>query len=125
MPMHGTPCAEPTTPAKSAPSSKPRALRWGLLIRLGVVALLLWPAWQVVVLFAGNVHEVIPGRLYRGAQPSAQSLETLIHQYKIRTVLNVRGCCWPDPWYLAEAALCERLCVNLQDVSFSAVHLPS
>jgi protein tyrosine phosphatase (PTP) superfamily phosphohydrolase (DUF442 family) len=124
--MHRTPCAEPTTPAKSAPSSKPRRLRWRLLIRLGVMALLLWPAWQVGrVLFAGNVHEVIPGRLYRGAQPSARSLETLIHQYRIRTVLNVRGCCWPDNWYVAEAAVCERLGVNLQDVSFSAVHLPS
>src|SRR5947208_17092949 len=97
-----------------------------LLIGLGAIALSLWPAWQLCnLLFLGNVHEVIPGKLYRGAQPSAQSLEALIHKHKIRTVLNVRGCCWPDKWYTDEAAVCERLDVNLEDVSFSAVHLPS
>src|SRR5581483_7257987 len=52
-------------------------------------------------------------------------LETLVQRYKIRTVLNVRGCCWPDPWYVAEASTCQRLGVNLEDVSFSAIHLPS
>lgn len=103
-----------------------RRISWRLLLRLGVAALLVWPAWEVGrVLFAGNVHEVIPGKLYRGAQPSAASLETLIHKHNIRTVLNVRGCCWPDDWYVAEAAVCERLGVQLEDVSFSAVHLPS
>jgi hypothetical protein len=123
--MHPITCAAPATSTNSVPPS-PRRFRWRLALGLGGVAVMVWPAWELAcVLFAGNVHEVIPGRLYRGAQPSEQSLETLIHKYKIRTVLNVRGCCWPDPWYLAEAALCERLCVNLQDVSFSAVHLPS
>jgi protein tyrosine phosphatase (PTP) superfamily phosphohydrolase (DUF442 family) len=126
MSMHPTATAEPPTPAKSAPPAPSRRLFWSRLIRFSVVALLLWPAWEIGrVLFAGNVHEVIPGKLYRGAQPSAQSLEALIHKYKIRTVLNVRGCCWPDNWYVAEAAVCERLGVNMQDVSFSAVHLPS
>ena len=110
--------------ARGESPSQSRRRRW--LIRLGIVALLLWPAWKVADVFlAGNVHEVIPGRLYRGAQPSASSLESLVDKYKIRTVLNVRGCCWPDDWYVAEAAVCERLGVNLHDVCFSAVHLPS
>jgi protein tyrosine phosphatase (PTP) superfamily phosphohydrolase (DUF442 family) len=97
-----------------------------LLIWLGVAALLAWPLWEVSrVLFLGNVHEVIPGKLYRGAQPSAASLESLVQRYQIRTVLNVRGCCWPDVWYRAEAETCQRLGVNLEDVCFSAVHYPS
>src|SRR5258707_11747340 len=99
------------------PPSIPRRLRWRLLICLGAFALALWPAWELSrLLFLGNVHEVIPGKLYRGAQPSAESLETLIHKHKIRTVLNVRGCCWPDKWYVDEAGVCERLGVNLEDV---------
>jgi hypothetical protein len=109
-----------------APPANPRRLRWSLLIRLSAVALLVWPLWEIGrVVFGGNVHEVIPGKLYRGAQPSPSSLEALIRKYKIRTVLNVRGCCWPDPWYRGEAEVCEKLGVNLEDVCFSAVHLPS
>lgn len=97
-----------------------------LLIGFAVLALALWPAWALTnLLVLGNVHEVIPGKLYRGAQPSGPALEAIIHKYKIRTVLNVRGCCWPDKWYTDEAAVCERLGVNLEEVSFSAVHLPS
>lgn len=115
--------AEPE-PVSAAPHVRRPPLR--LLISLGVAALLLWPAWRLGQLFFfGNVHEVIPGKLYRGAQPSAKSLEALIDRHQIRTVLNVRGCCWPDAWYLDEASVCERRGVNLEDVCFSAVHLPS
>src|SRR5438067_4830496 len=75
----------------------PKRRRWRWLIFASVAALLVWLAWEVShVLLAGNVHEVIPGKLYRGAQPSGSSLEVLIRKYHIRTVLNVRGCCWPD-----------------------------
>jgi protein tyrosine phosphatase (PTP) superfamily phosphohydrolase (DUF442 family) len=124
--MHLTACAEPTPSSASASPSKPRRLWWSRLIRLSVAALVLWFAREAGwMLFAGNVHEAIPGKLYRGGQLSGPSLETLINKYKIRTVLNVRGCCWPDNWYLDEAAVCERLGVNMEDVSFSAIHLPS
>jgi protein tyrosine/serine phosphatase len=115
MLMRDTACAEP----------KPRRW-WSLLLRLGTAALILLPVWHFSGIFlTGNVHTVIPWQLYRGAQPSAQSLEDLIRKYKIRTVLNARGCCWPDTWYTDEAAVCQRLGVNLEDVCFSAVHLPS
>ena len=104
---------------------KPRRW-WKLLIHLGIAALILVPIWHFSGIFlTGNLHEVIPGKFYRGAQPSAQSLENLIRKYKIRTVLNARGCCWPDRWYTDEAEVCQRLGVNLEDVCFSAVHLPS
>ncbi len=117
----------PEIPAASTdPIVRPRrGWRAGLLL-LCLVALLTWPAWKIGWIYlVGNIHEVIPGQLYRGAQPTAQSLEDLIDRHGIRTVLNTRGCCWPDPWYIAEAELCQRRGVNLEDVSFSAVHLPS
>lgn len=106
---------------------QPKPRRWWiLLIRFSPVALPLLVLWHFSNIFlTGNVHEVIPGQVYRGAQPSAQSLENLIRKYKIRTVLNARGCCWPDDWYTAEAGICQRLGVNLEDICFSAVHLPS
>jgi len=107
-------------------AGKPRK-RWGIwLIRLGVAALFVWPLMLLYQLYgAGNVHEIIPGQVIRGAQPSPAALGKLIDRYKIRTVLNVRGCCWPDEWYVGEAKLCQERGVNLEDVSFSAVHLPS
>ncbi|HZZ81910.1 MAG TPA: tyrosine-protein phosphatase [Gemmataceae bacterium] len=108
-----------------APDTHSRSLR-SRLIRLGLVIALLAPVGYYAYGFlTGNVHEVIHGEVYRGAQPSAASLERLIHKYKIRTVLNVRGCCWPDNWYINEADVCQRLSVDLEDVCFSAVHLPS
>jgi protein tyrosine/serine phosphatase len=107
-------------------SDPTRRFPWRWLLTIVCLAGLAWPAWTLCyTLLLGNVHEVIPGKLYRGAQPSAAGMEALIKKHHIRTVLNVRGCCWPDPWYADEAAVCERLNVNLEDVTFSAVHLPS
>ena len=73
----------------------------------------------------GNVHAVIPGRLYRGAQLSSESLETLVRKHGIRTVINVRGCCFPEEWFVTEATTCQRLGVHLEDITLSAVHMPA
>jgi hypothetical protein len=124
--MHATAPAETALPMLADPPKTPRRFPWRIMIRVGIVALIVWPAWSITRMFlTGNVHEAIPGKLYRGGQLSPRALEALIDQHQIRTVLNVRGCCWPDEWYLGEADLCERRGVNLEDVSFSAVHLPS
>lgn len=119
--MQVTARAEPAAPSVVSPRPNLR-----LFLAIGLTALMAWPGWEVGrYVLAGNVHEVIPGSLYRGGQPSARSLETIIQRHNIRTVLNVRGCCWPDVWYTDEVGVCERLNVNLEDVSFSAIHLPS
>lgn len=124
--MQPTASAAPSAIPTPTPSSRPRRNWWRRLILLSAAALLVWPLWQLGHMYlAGNIYEIIPGKLYRGAQPSPQFLETLIDRHKIRTVLNVRGCCYPDAWYVAEAEVCERRGVHLEDVCFSAVHLPS
>src|SRR5438045_151520 len=94
--------------------------RWGThLLCVAACALAVWGLWEVShITLLGNLHEIIPGRLYRGAQPSPESLERLVHQYHIRTVLNVRGCCFPDKWYVGEAEVCQRLGIQLEDVTF-------
>ncbi len=99
---------------------------WPMLARLAACGLVAWFAWEIAyVSFLGNVHAVIPGQLYRGGQPSPAALETLIQRYSLRTVINVRGCCYPEEWYIAEAETCQRLGVHLEDITFSAMHLPS
>ncbi len=124
--MSQTVCAEPPPDQAALAPTRLRPIWRYRLIRLSVAALLVWPTWVLCKLYLlGNVHEVIPGRLYRGAQPSAHSLEQLIDRYGIRTVLNTRGCCYRDQWYRDQAAVCQRRGVELHDVTFSAVHYPS
>lgn len=83
-------------------------------------------AWEVGgVMLGRNFHAVIPGRVYRCAQPTAAGLEQVVRQHGIRTVVNLRGIGVPWPWYLDECRASHRLDVNHEDVSFSASRLPA
>jgi hypothetical protein len=77
------------------------------------------------VAFGGNVHEVIPGAVYRCSQPTPKRLEKLVRKYHIRTVVNLRGCCDPAKWYLVESRASARLDLSQEDLPFSAGRLPS
>ncbi|MFD1746107.1 tyrosine-protein phosphatase [Rhizobium helianthi] len=76
----------------------------GLTMLSLLVALLLWLGYLQLV---GNFHEVIPGRLYRSAQLSSQSLGSYLEEYKIKTVINLRGEHIGSPWYDQELATVE------------------
>jgi predicted protein tyrosine phosphatase len=77
------------------------------------------------VLIGANFHTVIPGVVYRTAQPSAKRLASLVRTCGIRTVVNLRGCCDPFPWYLEECAAANHLNLSLEDLPFSATRLPA
>jgi hypothetical protein len=77
------------------------------------------------VLLGTNFHTVIPGAVYRTAQPSAERLASLVRTYGIRTIVNLRGCCDPYPWYLEECVGANRLNLSQEDLPFSATRLPS
>jgi protein tyrosine phosphatase (PTP) superfamily phosphohydrolase (DUF442 family) len=99
-------------------------LRWPTRgLALALVGLGAW--WLAQVLIGSNLHVVIPGRVYRGAQPTGASLERIVRQYGIRTIVNLRGCGTPLPWYIDEARVAQRHGIALEDVSFSAIHLPA
>ncbi|MDR6757043.1 protein tyrosine/serine phosphatase [Mycoplana sp. BE70] len=76
-------------------------------------------AFLIGLQLAGNFHEVIPGELYRSAQPSAAQIERYVRQYGIRTIVNLRG---PSsrPWYQSEVATAERLDVRHFDFGMSS-----
>jgi hypothetical protein len=112
----------PTEPT----ASRPRAPLAGALLRgcaAGLVVTACCHAGRV--LFGPNFHAVVPGKVYRCAQPSGPRLERWVRRYGIRTVVNLRGCCDPSPWYLEEARAAGRLDVSLEDLGFSAARLPS
>jgi hypothetical protein len=77
------------------------------------------------VLFGSNFHTVLPGRVYRCAQMTPQRLEEVVSAHGIRTVVNLRGCGNPLPWYMDECRVTHRLNVAQEDVCFSAGRLPS
>jgi hypothetical protein len=77
------------------------------------------------VLLGPNFHTVIPGQVYRSAQLSASALDRFIRSKHIRTVVNLRGCCDPEPWYLDEGRVTMRGDVSMEDLGFSASRLPS
>jgi hypothetical protein len=77
------------------------------------------------VLLAGNLHVVIPGQVYRSAQPSARDLDMIIEKHGIRTVINLRGNGSPASWYLDECRATHRHEVCQEDLCFSAGRLPA
>lgn len=48
-------------------------------------------AFVIFTTASGNFHAVIPGEVYRSAQPLGAALARYRNEYGIRTVLNLRG----------------------------------
>jgi protein tyrosine phosphatase (PTP) superfamily phosphohydrolase (DUF442 family) len=100
---------------------------WRKALVSGVVAglVLALGGETVHVMFGRNFHAVLPGRVYRCAQQSSTNLERLIQAHGIRTVVNLRGCGPPLPWYMDECRTTHRLGVSQEDVSLSASRMPA
>ncbi len=98
--------------------------RWGpVALKALVLGLGAW--WLGDILLGANLHTVLPGKVYRGAQPTEASLDRLVREYGIRTIVNLRGCSTPLDWYLDEGRVAQQHGIALEDISLSAVHLPS
>jgi hypothetical protein len=107
-------------------AARTRRSRGRIILHGVVAAALLALAYHVYdILLGSNFHTVIPGQVYRSAQLSASELESLLRSKKIHTVINLRGCCDPEAWFLDEARITLRNNVSLEDLGFSAGRLPS
>jgi protein tyrosine phosphatase (PTP) superfamily phosphohydrolase (DUF442 family) len=79
------------------------------------------------VLIGANFHVVIPGEIFRCAQPTPEFLAWAVREHGIRTVVNLRGI-GDGPivdWYEREAAACQELGLSLENLTFSAYRLPN
>jgi protein tyrosine phosphatase (PTP) superfamily phosphohydrolase (DUF442 family) len=110
----------------TAPATPPRRrLRLRLVVYGGAIGLVLAGAVEAGrVLLGTNFHTLIPGRVYRCAQLSGPALRQVIAARGIRTVINLRGCGAPFPWYLDECRSTHDLNVAQHDICFSAGRLP-
>jgi protein tyrosine phosphatase (PTP) superfamily phosphohydrolase (DUF442 family) len=109
-----------TLPSKRKP---PRPWRWLLLGAVLPISLVGAEAGHIF--WNGNVHALLPGRVYRCAQPSPESLRRLVEEHDIRTVVNLRGCCEGFAWYDAECRATQQLDLSQEDVCMSAGRMPS
>lgn len=89
---------------------------------LAAVGLFLYEAGRVIA--GSNRHEIIPGKVYRSAQPSGADVRDLVKGKGIRTVVNLRGLCDDFDWYRAEATATGELGVSQEDICLSANTLP-
>jgi protein tyrosine phosphatase (PTP) superfamily phosphohydrolase (DUF442 family) len=115
-------CNEPPcAPAGCSRKGLAGSILKGLVAGLAVALLI--EAYNVEL--GGNCHAILDGRAYRCAQPTAQQLEKMVRQHRIRTVINVRGNCMPMPWYRDECRVTSQLDVAMEDICLSAARLPS
>lgn len=105
----------------------PRPVAWlmrGLKIgggAIGLVAAAIGLYWGIVQ-YDGNLHAVSDGVLYRSAQLSAAETRSVVRQYGIRSVLNLRGAHRGSEWYDEEVAAAAQLGLAHYDYPLSAKH---
>jgi hypothetical protein len=109
-----------------APSTA-RPCPWGTALLRGALAgLALGLALHAAyVLLGPNFHTVVPGAVYRCAQPSPRYLKRLVRKLGIRTVLNLRGYSEPASWYRQQCRVANELNLSHEELGFSAGRLPS
>lgn len=113
--------------APSGPA--PAAGRWGVP-RRGLSALaamaLLWLGIEFYYICLGpNFHVLLPGRVYRSSQLTLPELSTAIRRYGLRSVINLRGCCPDQDWYVDETALAAAQGLTHVDVNLSSYMPPN
>ncbi len=95
--------------------------RW--VIRIALVVLVPLAAVTLFLLAQlelGNFHEVLPGELYRSAQPTQEDLTRYTKEHGIKSVLNLRGGNPADGWYQEEIAASEELHITHLDFRMKA-----
>jgi protein tyrosine/serine phosphatase len=84
-----------------------------------------YAAYCGILAASGNFHIVKAGQLYRSAQLDKAEFGKVIENYRIKSVLNLRG---PDPdsaWYKDELAAMREHAVDHYDVGISAHQPPT
>jgi len=118
--------ATPTTPAPERTRVPAQPRRWPRWLRGAVWALVLVILAEPARMLLGhNFHTVIPGEIYRSAQPPSGWLRSFVKSAGIRTVINLRGTCYPQEWYVEEAYALQELGISLEDICLSAGRLPA
>ncbi len=103
-------------------TSRPLSRRIALVA--GAIALILGGTYVYLRYWRGNFHAVVPGKVYRSAQPSPARLRDWAREYNLKTVINLRGDS-SHSFMDAERAVTQELGIELITIRLSAVNLPT
>ncbi len=102
--------------------SKP--LRRRLLLLIVIIALV--PGAHIAnILIHGNFQPITEGEAYRSGQINKGNLEQYLKEYRIKSVLNLRGENSGADWYEDEVAVCSRLSVRHYDLAMDSTGKPA
>jgi len=79
---------------------------------------------SILLMRCANFHTVERGKLYRMAQPSVEQIDGFHGEYKIRTIINLRGANPDRKEYVAEKKAADFWSIDLVDIGMSAQRLP-
>jgi protein tyrosine/serine phosphatase len=82
----------------------------------------LYGAYCLALQANGNFHTVVPGEMYRSAQPSGEDVAAYAARYGIRSIINLRGENAQTEWYREEVAASQSSKVQHFDFRMSANH---
>ncbi|YCI06111.1 tyrosine-protein phosphatase (plasmid) [Ensifer sp. D2-11] len=82
-------------------------------------AALIFGGYLGALQLTGNFHEVLPGQLYRSAQPSAADIAGYARHFGIKTIVNLRGQS-KEAWYRQEVGAANRAGIAHFDFRLSA-----
>ena len=88
-------------------------------VSVGLMAASIGSYWGILQ-YQGNLHAVSAGILYRSAQLSKAETRWAVHEYGIKSVLNLRGANAGSPWYDDEIAASGELGLAHFDYPLSA-----
>lgn len=91
------------------------------LVSFAIFAGFIFVSGYAGLLFASNnFHVVVPGALYRSAQPDAAEIENYKTRYGLKTIINLRGANPGQRWYRDELAASGRAGITHIDFGMSA-----
>lgn len=96
--------------------------RWPLFFAI-VVALIFSAGYVGFLMVTNNFHVVVPGELYRSAQPNAAEIADYKAKYGLKTIINLRGANSHQRWYQDELAASARAGITHIDFGMSARQL--
>lgn len=82
-------------------------------------------AYIANILLSGNFQPITEGEAYRSGQLNDASLERYLKEYRIKSVLNLRGENRGMDWYEDEIATCKRLSVRHYDLAMNSTGRPN
>jgi Tyrosine phosphatase family len=119
---------EPSPPLPPPPTPAPtpaRRFSRRTLFRLAAGGAVVGVSAEAARVLAGsNEHTVIPRKVYRSAQLTQEKLARVIAEKKIRTVINLRGCCPDMDWYMGDARATHAAGISQEDLTLSAKRFP-